>query len=314
MEASRSEVIEWLLAGDPAIRWQALRELCGAGQRTVDSERARVAREGWGAELLAHQDADGQWGGGIYTPKWTSTTYTLLLLRDLGLPAGHRQAMRGCRLLLDRGCYRDGGINFWAQNSRGMKVSETCVTGMVLSICAHFRCGEERLEGLAGYLLREQMEDGGWNCLRYRGATHGSFHTTILALEALLALEQWSGDSGFAAAQARGREFLLRHRMYRSHRTGAVVKSEFTRFAFPPQWHYDVLRGLDYFRAAGAGRDTRLEDAIGVLRGRCREGRWLLSAVHRGRSYFEMEKRGDPSRWNTLRALRVLDWWDAAGG
>jgi len=307
--------IKWLLKGDPAIRWQVLRDLKGAAAPTVRREQRRVANEGWGARLLARQDPEGRWGGGIYTPKWTSTTYTLVLMRGLGLPARHPSAIRGCRVLLDEGFWKDAGINFWR---RTYDRSETCVSSMVLAVASWFRLDDPRVDLLAGHVLEQQMADGGWNCRAtpgYGGATHGSFHTTISALEGLLeyqrfrpALAQRAGQ-----AQSRGREFLLAHRLFRSHRTGKVVKSEMTRFSYPPHWHYDVLRGLDYFASAGAPWDPRLIEAMCILKQRQHpDGRWLLQNEYPGRTFFRMEITGRPSRWNTLRALRVLKWWERA--
>jgi hypothetical protein len=314
-ESGRSDpVIQWLLESDPAIRWQVFRDLLGAADRTVRTERIRIAEDGWGARLLAKQDALGTWAGGLsgdgglYSPKWTSTTYTMLLLRDLGLPADNPQARNACALLLDRGLHQDGGISYgwWRQ-------SETCVTGMVLSILAYFRYDDRRLDTIADHLLERQMPDGGWNCRLPRGATHASVHTTISVLEGLRFYETHRAHQVRAvrAAQRRGREFLLVHRLFRSHRTGAVIKSEFTQFHFPPRWHYDILRALDHFRSVDAPRDRRLAEAIDIVRQRRGEdGRWLLERAYRGKTYFEMERVGAPSRWNTLRALRVLRWWD----
>jgi hypothetical protein len=300
-------VIDWLLAGDAAIRWQTLRDLAGASERSWQREQRKVGTAGWGARLLALQDADGRWAGGIYTPKWTSTTYTLLLLRDMGLAPGHAEALRGCRLLLDTGFWSDGGINFYP---RRYKHSETCITALTLAAARWFELDDSRMERLGEHLLAAQMPDGGWNCRAtpgYGGATHGSFHTTILALEALL------GWPAGAPARARGEEFLLVHRLFRSHRTGAIAKTEFTRFHFPPRWHYDVLRGLDYFRAANAAHDPRLEDALDLLRARRQaDGMWRLAKGYPGKVFFEMEEAGQASRWNTMRALRVLQW--AEGG
>jgi hypothetical protein len=310
--------IQWLLDGDPAIRWQTLRDLVGAAQRSVERERRRVAREGWGALLLARQDPDGRWASGqttdagLYSPKWTSTTYTMLLLRDFGLAADNRQARKACRVLLDEGLQRDGGINYgiWA---KWLRRGETCITGMVLSILSHFRFEDDRLDTVADHLLAEQMPDGGWNCQRPQGATHSSVHTTISALEGLRLYELYRGRKlrAVRAAQRRGREFLLVHRLFRSHRTGEVIKPVFLRFAFPPRWHYDILRALDYFQAVDAPRDERLAEAIAILRsGRDEGGRWPLQNAYKGKTYFEMERLGAASRWNTLRALRVLKWWD----
>jgi hypothetical protein len=303
-------VMEWLLAGDPSIRWQAMRDLAGAAERTFRREQKRVAEAGWGARLLALQDADGRWARGVYTPKWTSTTYTMLLLRSLGLPAGNPNALRACRVLFDAGFWDDGGINF---SPKSYKRSETCISGMTLAIACWFGFDDPRTDRLAAHVIEQQMADGGWNCRAmpgYGGASHGSFHTTISALEGLLEYQRFRGGEEAGAAAARGREFLLNHRLFRSHRTGAIAKTEFTRFSFPARWHYDVIRGLDYFRECGAVRDARMEDAIELLeRRRTEDGRWLLQNRHPRRTFFEMEEVGGPSRWNTLRGVRILRWW-----
>jgi hypothetical protein len=306
--------IQWLLDGDPVIRWQTLRDLDGATDSTVERERRRVAREGWGARLLARQGEEGMWAsgrssdGGLYSPKWISTTYTMLMLRDFGLPPKNRQARKACALLLDRGLQCDGGINYgW----RGR--SETCITGMVLSILSYFQYDDERLDTIADHLLQQQMFDGGWNCQRPFGATHASFHTTISALEGLrlYALHRGLKARALRAAQRRGREFLLVHGLFRSHRTGEIVKPIFSFFSFPPRWHYDILRALDYFQAVNAPRDQRLAEAIDVVRRKQQsDGRWKLENVYKGKTYFQLERLGWPSRWNTLRALRVLKWWE----
>ncbi len=321
MARRRGPVIEWLLEGDPAIRWQVMRDLVGASERIVERERSRVGREGWGARLLARQDPGGTWAagrsseGGLYSPKWISTTYTMLLLRDLGLPPGDPRAGRACLPLLDGGLQRDGGVSYgaWAQWT---KRGETCISGMVLSILAYFGYDDPRLDTIAAHLLEEQMPDGGWNCRRPLGATHASVHTTISVLEGLRLYEVRRRRQlrAVRAAQRRGREFLLAHRLFRSHRTGRVIKSEFLRFSFPPRWHYDVLRALDHFRDVDAPRDPRLAEAIDVVRAkRATDGRWPLQHVYPGKTWFQLERPGAPSRWNTLRALRVLKWWDAGG-
>jgi len=315
--ARTDAAIPWLLDGDPAIRWQTLRDLVGAPAPLIERERRRVAREGWGGRLLARQGRDGRWAGGrepargMYGPKWISTTYTMLLLRDFGLPSGNRKMRKPCRLLLDRGLREDGGVDFgkWAQWTRR---GETCVTGMVLSLLAYFEHDDARVDTIAAHLCTQQMPDGGWNCARSAGATHSSLNTTISVLEGLRLYElgRGAGKRWLRAAQRRGREFLLAHRLFRSHRTGAIIKPAFTRFAFPPRWHYDVLRALDHFQTVGAPRDPRLRDAVELVRTSRREdGRWTLPPGYPGKTYFELERVGGPSRWNTLRALRVLKWW-----
>jgi hypothetical protein len=183
---------------------------------------------------------------------------------------------------------------------------------MVLSILSHFEYDDDRLDILADHLLAQQMADGGWNCRRDLGATHSSVHTTISVLEGLRRYEEHRRRKVAAvrAAQRRGREFLLVHRLFRSHRTGEIIKPIFLRFSFPPRWHYDILRALDYFQAVNAPRDPRLSEAIDIVRTRSDDGRWPLENCYKGKTYFEMERFGAASRWNTLRALRVLKWWD----
>jgi hypothetical protein len=302
--------IEWLLDGDPAIRWQTQRDLLDAESKVYQAERQRVAEQGWGARFLGLQDPRGTWGGGLYSPKWISTTYTLLTLRRIGLSPGNPQALKGCQLLLEKGFYRDGGINF----SPTFTHSETCITGMVLSLLAYFRYSDARVHDIVDHLLHQQMADDGWNCRSYRGDTHSSFHTTISVLEGLHEYEkaypQRADD--VRIAQKSASEFLILHRLYCSHRTGEVVKPFMKRAAFPPRWRYDYLRALDYFQACGAQRDERLVDAIALLESKRRkDGRWVLNSGMKGRLFFEMEKNGRPSRWNTLRALRVLKWREA---
>jgi hypothetical protein len=304
-----TETIEWLLAGDPAIRWQAQRDLLDAPPEDVAAERQRVANAGWGADLLARQDADGKWGGGVYSPKWISTTYTLLLLRHLGLPAEHPQAQRGCEHFWKRGLNHDGGINLF----RGIDYSETCVNGMILALCSYFHYPDERIHSICGFLLGEQMADGGWNCERIHGATHGSFHTTISALEGLAEYRQAYPQEAARTLPAteRAHEFLLLHRIYRSHRSGKPADPAMTRMYFPPRWRYDFIRALDYFQSVRAARDERMGDAIALLHAkRGGDGRWPAYAPWAGRMFFPPERAGEPGRWNTLRALRVLRWWE----
>jgi hypothetical protein len=235
----------------------------------------------------------------------------MLLLRDFGLPAANPQARRACPLLLDQGLQRDGGINY-ERTGQWRGGSETCVTGMVLSILSAFEYDDDRLDTVADHLLGQQMPDGGWNCRRRFGATHSSVHTTISVLEGLYHYEMHRRRkvAAMRAAQRRGREFLLVHRLFRSHRTGAIIKPIFLLFSFPPRWHYDILRALDYFQAVNAPRDPRLAEAIDIVRStRAADGRWRLQNCYNGKTNNELERVGEPSRWNTLRALRVLRWW-----
>lgn len=298
--------IEWLSAGDPSVRWQVMRDLLGRSEDQVAVERARVATEGWGAQLLAAQDPDGGWAGALYSPKWTSTTYTLLLLERLGLERGDARALAGCRQLWDGARWYGGGMNL----AKSIREPETCITGMLVLLAAAFGHPDPRVDPTVEWLLGEQLADGGWNCESIRrGSSHGSFHTSITVLEALSAYERGGGSVPVASAMVAGREFFLDHRLYRSHRTGEVVDRAFARFPFPPQWHFDVMRGLEHFRAAGADRDGRLEEAVEeVRRSRRADGRWPMYRPYPGRYWFALEARG-ASRWSTLRAMRVLTWW-----
>jgi hypothetical protein len=299
MTAADGDLVAWLLEGDPSIRWRVHRDLIGSSESTVRAERSKVATEGWGAKLLSLQSPDGGWGGGDYSPKWISTTYTLLQLLWLGLPPGNPAALVGCERL-------------WDWQSR-WRVPETCIVSILVRLTAAHGYAAERLDVLVDHLLGEQLDDDGWNCAADGDpGKHSSFHTSIQALEALDAYQRAGGGAATEEAQARGREFFLRHHLYKSHRTGQVAIRGSTRFPQLPQWHFDVLRGLEHFADVAADRDQRLSDALDVVvRARRADGRWPTYAAYPGRTWFQMEERG-PSRWNTLRVLRVLNWWDAA--
>jgi hypothetical protein len=299
-------VLEWLVDGDPAVRWQVERDLLHHPSDIWERTRSEVARDGWGKLLLDRQDAGGTWGHGLYGPKWTSTTYTLLLLRRLGLSPSNAQAITGCRRLLDDGTWVDGGLSLFT----GTLLAEKCVNGMVLSLASYFDVSDQRPDAIAHMLSTERLSDGGWNCEDFRGATHSSFHTTISVLEGLLEWKRRTGSRDADGAIASGQEFMLQHRMHRSHRTGEVINREWSTFHFPPRWHYDVLRGLEHLGEADAPRDQRAADAVELVRSKRRkDGRWGKGSQYSGRVYFVLEPGSEPGRWNTLRALRVLSWW-----
>ncbi|HEY9311578.1 hypothetical protein [Williamsia sp.] len=306
---NRAEICNWILQdSDPAIRWQVMRDLAGADPEKFESERGRIATGGWGKQLLELQDHTGLWGGGLYSPKWISTTYTLLLLQWFGLPAHNEQALKGCAQLWSGATFYDHGLTF----AKTVPTAETCMTAMVVSTTAFFGHHEDRLDRTVQWLLSQQLDDGGWNCETLRnGSLHGSFHTSITVLESLLAYRNFTETTDVNDAIGRGCEFFLAHRLFKSHRTGEVVNPAFARFPFPPQWHFDVLRGLEFFRFSGAECDERLDDAVAVLvKSRGRDGRWPYHRPYPGRRWFALESAG-PSKWSTLRCLRVLDWWDA---
>ena len=287
MKASVDEQqLEWLLEGDPAIRWRALRDFTDASAQDVTRERSRVATDGWGARLLAAQDADGGWGGGVYSPKWISTTYTLLRLLWLGLPSGHPAALRGCEQL-------------WQWQAR-WRVPETCIVAILVRLTSCHGYDVADLDKLVAYLVDQQLADGGWNCATLTDKNkHSSFHTSIQALEGLAAYRIMGGSLQVDDPLRRGREFFLAHRLYQSHRTGAVAIRGSTRFPAFPEWHFD----------SDTPRDDRLSDAIEVVQqARRQDGRWSTYSPYPGRQWFQLEQPG-PSRWNTCRVLRVLQWW-----
>ncbi len=312
--AGDERVLPWLLDTDPSIRWQVMRDLQRAPADTVSRERERVAREGWGARLVAAQRPDGNWGDGVRTPFWRSNLYTLLHLRALGVDPHDplvRQAIARTRDQVTWGA-EFGNAPFFEGEV------EPCINGGVLALGGYFGEGSARL---VDRLLGEQLADGGWNCDAERGSVRSSFHTTICVLEGLLAIEQGGGASPeLRAARLRGEEYLLERRLLRRLSTGERIDARksgrpmpsFTHFIFPTMWQYDALRALDYLRSAGAQPDERVREAVDEVRAaRQPDGRWLLGAAPRDAFDEHMEGVvGAPSRWITLRALRVLDWFD----
>jgi hypothetical protein len=307
--------IDWLLDSDPAIRWQAMRDLTDAPADEVAAERARVATEGWGPKLLALRGDDGMWGPGTPEPEWISLL-ALLMLRDMGLDPSSDEARNAIGLVRDNATWHSRGP--WHGTPVFAGEVEPCINGRVVAVGAYF--GQD-VTGLVERLLGEQMADGGWNCEQENGSTRGSFDTTIDVLEGLLEHERAIGGSAkVAAARARGQEYLLERRMLRRLSSGELIDAAFTRFSFPTGWHYDALRGLDFLRAAGVTPDTRVAEAIDLVRSkRDAEGRLPLENPHESEMVtarlrdleFGMDEReGRPSRWNTLRALRVLRWAD----
>jgi hypothetical protein len=305
------DVLDWLLDSDPAIRWQVQRDLGDEQADVIAAERSRVATEGWGARLLALQGPDGTWAGSAWSHEWTDTFHALELLRRLGLDPESVQARRAVGLVREHVTWGDGAPweDPWADNRFFEGEVEPCINGNVVATGSYFNV---EMTPLVDRLLGEQLPDGGWNCEVENGATVSSFGTTINVLEGLLAHERaFGGSADVRAALRRGEAYLLERRLFRRKATGEVIDPSWLRFSFPHWYHYDVLRGLEYLRAAGIKPDERIAEAIGVVEGnRDRDGRWPLQNVHAGEVPFRMDDgEGKPSRWNTLRAMRVLDWF-----
>jgi len=299
-------IIDWLLDSDPAVRWQVMRDLTDASAEAVAAERIRIPREGVGAEILACQGADGSWHRDG-TPVWLPTLFTMQLLRATGVDRAE-PAVVSAVARLEAGFRWDeefGSKPFFEGEV------EPCINGGTLALGAYFG---HPTESLARRLISEQLDDGGWNCEAPK-SVRSSFHTTICVLEGLLEYERAVGSAPeVASARRRGEEYLLERGLFRRRSTGEVANPAFLKFAFPPRYHYDVLRALDYFRAAGVRPDARIGDALQIVESRRQaDGRWLLDHAYDEALAFPFnESVGEPSRWNTLRALRVLRWREQA--
>jgi hypothetical protein len=308
-----ASVIAWLLASDPAIRWQVMRDLLDAPEAEWRAERAKVATDGWGARLLALQDADGQWAGGSFVPRgfewseweqegqpWNATTWVLTQLREFGLDP--ERMRRGVELIGANSRWDHDGQPFWEGEV------EECINGRTVADGAYFGVD---VSPIVERLVSERQADGGWNCERERGSVRSSFASTISVLEGLLCFERATGGTR-ASIEARrsGEEYLLERHLFRRLSTGEPADEAFLAFLYPNRWHYDVLRALDHFRAAGAAPDPRVGEAVEHVRARRREdGTWALGRTLPGRVWFDLDDGpGRPSRWITLRALRVLRW------
>ena len=309
-------VIDWLLDSDPSIRWQVMRDLTDAPAEEVAAERARVCTDGVGARLLALQADDGRWGGAAWNRGWNSTMHVLMLLRDLGLDPASDQARRAVDLVRDRVTWQGCGPQECDGHAFFEGEVEPCINGQVGAVGAYF--GQD-VRGIVDRLLGEQLRDGGWNCEAPERSTRSSFNTTICVLEALLEYERaGNGTPAVTEARLRGQEYLLERRLMRRRSTGQVIDRDrkgngsWMRFAFPTWWHYDVLRGLEYLRRAGVAPDERMAEAIELVASkRDSDGRWLLETRYPGVMPIEMDGgEGRPSRWNTLRALQVLRWYE----
>ncbi|HUB39395.1 MAG TPA: squalene cyclase [Streptosporangiaceae bacterium] len=319
--ADSGSVIAWLLDSDPSIRWQVMRDLLDAPESDWAVERGKVETDGWGARLLSHEDDDGQWAGGAFLPKdfdfqewqdvgqpWTATTFSLSLLREFGLDPSSDRARRAVELIGVSSRWDHAGQPFWDGEV------EECINGRVVADGAYFGVD---VSSIVDRLINERLDDGGWNCERANGSVRSSFATTINVLEGLLEYERATGGTpGSREARTLGEEYLLERSLFRRLSTGEPADEQFLSFLHPSRWRYDILRALDYFRSAatltGAGPDPRLSEAVGLLRSRrLGDGWWLLDANLPGRVWFEVDDgAGKPSRWVTLRAMRVLRWWE----
>ena len=309
---NRDDLIQWLLEGDVSIQYQTHRDLFGVEKSSL---RNRITKEGWGKAFLDRRLKNGHWGRKFYQPKWTSTHYTLLDLKNLGISPLNKECRRTVAMLLREEKGPDGGLN----PSDTIKDSDVCINGMGLNYASCFGADKNELRSIIDFILSQRLKDGGFNCrLNRSGATHSSLHSTISVLEGILEYKN-NGHTyrikELKRVEEASREFMLQHRLFRSHRTGEVIDNKMLMLSYPSRWKHDILRALDYFQFAGVKYDKRMQDAIEILlKKRRADGAWPLQAKHTGQAHFDMEKTGKASRWNTLRALRVLNHFDITNG
>ena len=301
----KQQFIDWLLEGDVSIQYQVWRDLLGVDKRKL---QASISNEGWGQEYLSKRKSDGHWGDGFYQPKWISTHYTLLDLRNLNLSPTNDIVQETLELILQNNIADDGGIQLGPSTSQ---YSDVCVNGMFLNYASYFKTPEIKMHSIIDCLLNEIMADGGFNCRTTRtGAKHSSLHTTISVLEGLSEFQKagynYRKDEIFSVKKS-SIEFILLHQLFLSDRTGQIINRDFLKLTYPCRWKYDILRAMDFFQYSGIGWDNRMKAAIDVLKSkRNNEGSWNMQAAHPGQVHVNMEKAGKPSRWNTLRVLRVM--------
>jgi hypothetical protein len=299
-----SQLVDWLLEGDVAIQYQVYRDLLGVEKPTL---QARIAEGGWGLQFLQARHPAGHWGRGFYQTKWISSHYTLLDLRHLEIIPDHPLIQESIAIIYRHHKAEDGGIN----PARSITQSDVCINGMFLRYACYFQVAEKPLHSIVDFLIVQHMADGGFNCRSNRqGAVHSSLHTTISVLEGIWEYGRQGYQYRLAELEAMAvaaRKFVLQHQLFLSDRTGKIIDKKFIMLSYPSRWRYDILRALDYFQTAGCAYDERMQPALDVLLKKRRKDRtWPVQARHAGQTHFEMEHTGGPSRWNTLRALRVF--------
>ena len=303
---NRNEIINWLLAGDPAIRWQVKHDLLKEDSNSILEERTKICVVGWGKKLLSFQDIDGKWSGQLYKGKWTSTTYSLQLLINFGMLPDN-QTQLACHQLFINGLYNNEEIRF----SSRQKLRDNGLTGLVLGILSYFEYNNNLIHKIAEYLIKSQNADGSWFYDIKEGADKYSFENTMVILKGLNEyLKKYNENHiKFQKAIIKGQEFLLKHNLFQDPSRGLSINNRWLKIAFPYYWFYDILVALDYFRENNI-KDERLQAAINIIKEKQNEeGIWILECKHPGKTFFEMEQVGKPSRWNTLRCLRVIEWW-----
>ena len=310
---NKQQTIEWLLEGDVSIQYQVWRDLLGVKKKELQN---RIAIEGWGYNFLSKRHSNGDWGDRFYQPKWISTHYTLLDLRNLYLSPNNEIVQETIECILQKNKADDGGIQLGPSTSQH---SDICVNGMFLNYAAYFKTPEKKLKPIIDSIIAEIMPDGGFNCRTTRsGAKHSSLHSTISVLEGLTEFQKAGysyKEKEISNAIKTSIEFILTHRLFISDRTGQIIDKNFLKLTYPCRWKYDILRAMDYFQYAGIKWDNRMTEALAYLNKRRNEdSTWNMQAAHPGQVHFIMEKAGSHSRWNTLRVLRVKKHFEMEQG
>lgn len=306
-KVSNSHIIDWLVQGDISIQYQVFRDLLGEDRKEMQN---RIEKEGWGKQYLSKRNNNGHWGLKFYQPKWTSTHYTLLDLKNIEISPTCLPVKETIDRVLKETKAADGGILPVGE----MKNSDMCINGMVLNYCSYFGAEQKDLQSIVDVILMQQLADGGFNCrLNRSGAVHSSLHTTISVLEGIYEYIKNHYNyrlNDLLKVKKESEEFILQHHLYKSDKTGEIIDKRFLNLTYPCRWRYDILRALDYFWKAKTPYDNRMQDAFDViLKKKNKHDTWNVQAHHQGAVHFHMEKAGKPSRWNTLRALRVLNYY-----
>lgn len=301
------EILKWLLDGDVSIQYQCYRDLLGIYRSDL---KTRIALEGWGKELLSRREKNGHWGGGFYKAKWISSHYTLLELKHLAISPIIPEIAETIQIIFKNERASDGGVN----PVGSVKYSDVCINGMVLNYACYFKTEEVLLTPVVDFLLSQKMNDGGFNCHSNRkGATHSSFHTTLSVLEGIMEYEKNGYKyriNELLEAKKSSQDLLFEHNLFRSDKSNKIIKSSFLKFPYPGRWYYDILKAMDYFQMSDTKHDIGMNEALDfIVNRRNADGLWKLSAAYPGRVHFILEQTGKPSRWNTLRALRVLHFY-----
>ncbi|MBK9248969.1 MAG: hypothetical protein IPM69_12850 [Ignavibacteria bacterium] len=305
---TNEHIITWLLEGDVSIQYQTYRDLLDTEKLNLRNE---IEHEGWGAKFLSLRKQDGHWGQRFYQPKWISTHYTLLDLKNLNISPACKPIKDTINKVMAFEKGKDGGILPRSSDQR----CDVCVSGMALNYAAYFGTSQDDLTSIIDFLLAEKMGDGGFNCRsNSTGAVHSSLHSTLSVLEGINEYVR-NGNTyrlqELEKVKTESQEFILLHRLFRSDKTGNIISPRFLKLCYPGRWYYDILRALDYFQLANVQYDTRMSDAFeALLKKKTKDGVWKLASKHPGQTHFEMEQAGKPSRWNTLRALRVLKYYN----